>query len=221
MDPTPNANRFSKTTEQVTQALLSLAGNMQTRKLGELFEHLAVRPSRSIPRTNVVAHSHYLEPLIFSKSRLSGNSRSWGDATPLVQRQVMKEILAQGQLLSTFDKAALVSIARHESGFNPDAASAHSSASGVFQLIDQTAHSLGLEKSQRFNAYDNIAGGILLYKQISSQVPTSLSAADRLIKIYALFHDGPTLKYGGAKIARMKIVPHFQETYRLMKQTRL
>lgn len=118
--------------------------------------------------------SHYNDP-----SPQYGNSRKGGDASQSVKDSVKNEIIQQAQEagLSNADIQNLLAIAEHESGFNPDAANADSSASGIFQITDGTAkdaqHRLDESKLiggyditlpyDRFDPVSNIETGIAVY----------------------------------------------------------
>ncbi len=93
----------------------------------------------------IVEHSHYLHKIDESKSRLHGNSRRAGDADYDVQKVInMIFIEAKKAKLSKRDICLLLAIARHESGFNPDAAAGSTSASGIGQFVDATGEKYGL-----------------------------------------------------------------------------
>ena len=109
----------------------------------------------------------------------NGNSRNPGDVSSSVKEIVKQQIIntAEKANLSETDIANLLAIAEHESGFNPDAASKTTSASGVFQILDSTAkdainrlNGTGLVNSytfsgnyDRFDIDSNIKVGIAVY----------------------------------------------------------
>lgn len=138
--------------------------------------------------------SHYQELLDISPGRVAGNSRKGDDASVEVKNKVITEIckVAKEARLSNKDIANLLAIAKTESGFNPDAASRHprSSASGVFQITDETAGDvvskmikalknegleqytsrLQLETYHRFDYQSNIHHGIVVYLEKKRRV---------------------------------------------------
>ena len=87
--------------------------------------------------------SHYNDPLDKAPGRVGGYSRRGDHASPEVKNIVIAEIrsAAKAAGLANKDIANLLAFAEVESGFNPDAATRHpkSSASGVFQITDETA----------------------------------------------------------------------------------
>jgi len=124
--------------------------------------------------------------------RIAGRSHRAGDATDETKQIVINTILKKADEygLSAKDKANLVAFAKIESGFNPDAASLTSTASGVMQIVDQTAddaikrlsgskiiggHHLGVYK--RFNIDSNIEYGIAIYLDKKRKVRHSDDAA--------------------------------------------
>ena len=159
---------------------------------------------------NVVAWSHVNDSINSSK-KLKGKSRAWGDAFAAIKDQVKKILLFESSQLSSEDRAILLSIARFESGFNPDAASPHSSASGIFQFINSTGRAFGLSSENRFDARANIRAGIELYKENLRLLPRGVTGVEKMIHMYALHHDGPSLKHGGAQLARKYMVRPFYE----------
>lgn len=165
---------------------------------------------QSCPRTEVVAWSLYCKPLKGNLSELRGFSRKAGDASSKVIEEIQRIIINKSQHLSQIDQAALLSIAKLESGFNPDAASKISSAAGVFQFIKSTAHSFGMNEVSVFDAEKNIEAGIKLYEEnialLEKRFP-GLEGAHRIAMLYALHHDGPQLDSNGLAIARKHIIP--------------
>ena len=163
-------------------------------------------PSRGGAPSQTASHSHYGESLEPGPHR--GRSRRWGDASAAVQREIVDQILTEAsrQGLAAEDSAFAVAVARVESGFNPDAAAGSTSASGVGQLIDRTAKALGVK--DRFDPAENISGMITLLKDgLTRAAKAGLRGDDRYARTYGLYHDGPSLSYGGEQIAREKVVP--------------
>ena len=162
----------------------------------------------------IVPHSNFRMPIVKETNQLAGYARGPGQASAEVQRQVMQKIAEYSSHLKIEDQALLLSIAKLESGFNPDAAAITSSASGVFQLIERTAANLGLSQSKIFNADLNIQAGIKLFDQNLALIKdkySMLSGTDRSVILYALHHDGPSLGYGGEQIAKQRILPELSK----------
>jgi putative chitinase len=156
----------------------------------------------------VVAHSHYFDPL----QGAGGNSRRWGDASRGVQSRVVAEILTQGAKLPRSDLAFALAVAKVESGFNPDAAAGTSSASGIGQFIDKTGKAFGLDDSNRFEIKANIKAFLTHLKENLSLARASRSEEHSVYQLaYALHHDGPSLSYGGAEIAKKRVLPELEK----------
>lgn len=182
-------------------------------KLADLFLASVVKPATKKIMSNPASFSHYLDPIDYTEGRLAGYSRNYGDASSSVQMQVMKKILDYSSDFSKEDQGLLLAIARLESGFNPDAAATSTSASGVFQFIKSTGKAYGLTDEDRFDADANIKAGVRFFadnvKLFDRKFP-GLEGSERAVMLYALHHDGPSLKYGGEAIARREILPYLE-----------
>lgn len=182
----------------------------RTGALMDLFLGCCVTGSKVPQRIVTASYSNYRDPIDQSTSRLAGYSREYGAASSENQMKVIKMILDKSSHLSSEDQAILLGMARIESGFNPDAAAKSTSAAGVFQFINSTGRAYGLNESNRFDAESNVTAGIKLYSEnlkILNRRYPNLAGDERAVMLYALHHDGPSLKYGGASIAREKLLP--------------
>ena len=160
----------------------------------------------------VAQHSHYFQPIVDDGDGVTGRSRRWGDLSQEVQVQVVNRLVHESdeQRLSLLDTAFIMSVARLESGFNPDAAAASTSATGIGQFIDKTGSFYGLETENRFHLADNIRAMIKHLKdsaKLASRRFSPSNTSELLTYTYAVYHDGPSLKYGGLELAREKILP--------------
>ena len=191
----------------------------------ESFHQRVTSCDQSVPRevyvwqalphiTHTSKNSYFGEP-VPRTGRLNGNTRRWGDIALAGQAEIIDKLLTESkaQGLNEKETAFFLATARLESGFNPDAASQLSSASGLGQFIDATARAYGLTE-KRFSLTANIKAmirylgeGIEFAKRVTSAKNPDLCYA------YAYYHDGPTLKYGGYQICREKLIP----TYQLIK----
>ena len=109
----------------------------------------------------------------------------------------------------------MLAIARHESGFNPDAAAGSTSASGIGQFVDSTGEKYGLTLENVFEIKENTLALISIFTKeyARSADKKGLTGIDREIRIYALHHDGPSLKYGGEELSRLHIIPWVDKIY--------
>lgn len=143
---------------------------------------------------------------------MRGNSRIWGDASLEIQKIAIDEIIRAGTSMKLNDQelAFALSVARTESGFNPDASAGTTSASGIGQLIDQTARNLGVFPDKRFDLKENVRAFLTLLQSTIKSSKKQLGEVSQLRifeRAYGLFHDGPSLGYGGEKIAKGSILP--------------
>ncbi len=165
------------------------------------------------PSSAIAPQSRFRVPINYGDGEIHGSSRRWGDAPPAVQSAVKTMIIEQTAARGwpALQTAFALAVARFESGFNPDAAALRSSAAGVGQLVDQTASALGLNESERFSASAGIAAMLDLIEQnavLASRISghSPVSAAGLALQ-YALYHDGPSLKFGGIDIAKQSVLP--------------
>jgi putative chitinase len=157
-----------------------------------------------------VPYSHYNQPL--EATGIRGFSRKWGDASFETQSLAIGEILSRGKELKFSDEelAFALSVARTESGFNPDAAAGTTSASGIGQLINKTASSLGVSGDKRFDLKENTRGFLTLLSELIKSTKRQFPAESQsriFQRAYALYHDGPSLSFGGEKLAKHKVLP--------------
>ena len=175
----------------------SLAGRVFVTSPGEAYR-------------NPVSYSHYNQPL--ETGGIRGESRIWGDASIETQSASINEILRVGSSMqfNDLELAFALSVARTESGFNPDAAAGTTSASGIGQLIDQTAKNVGVSQNKRFDLKENVKGYLKLLggliQTAKKQLPED-NQARIFERAYGLYHDGPSLAYGGQKLARLRVLP--------------
>jgi len=168
----------------------------------------------ALPRS-IVDHSHFNDPIENALGRISGRSRRWGDADVHTQRIVVCELTGQARDFgySKEESAFLLAVARVESGFNPDAASSLSSASGIGQFIDKTGASYGLWEENRFDLRANTSA---LVRHLKKQLDNARkrfepkNAREAFAIAYALHHDGPSLRYGGYEIAKRHVIPTYE-----------
>ena len=144
--------------------------------------------------------SHYHEAIARQPGRVAGLTRKPGGATDETKQIVIDAILkkANDYGLSDKDKANLIAIANIKSGFNPDAASTTSTASGVMQVIDQTADDMKklsgskiigghrLETYDRFDMNSNIEYGIATYL-----AKKHIAKSDDVGDIYTKYNPNP------------------------------
>lgn len=152
-------------------------------------------PEKNVP--------HFNESIDQNKE-IRGNSRRGGDAPPEVQQKIIDIIIEEARKLKfdNRDIAYYIAIAKRESGFNPDAASASSTASGIAQVIDKTGTTLGINDANRFDARSSIKAGlnyfVLLKNSLTRKYGKTTGEYEALI--YYCYH------YGEFSVNRKEVV---------------
>jgi hypothetical protein len=117
------------------------------------------------------------------------------------QRESVRAILfnARKAGLGIEDQAVLLAIADIESGFNPMARAATTTACGLFQFVKRTGETFGLSQSDCMNPWLNAEAGIAHYiynfdRRVAPEL-RSTEGTERLFRMfelsYYLHHDGP------------------------------
>lgn len=131
---------------------------------------------------------------IDQNKELRGNSRRGSDAPPEVQQKVIDIIIEEARKLkfNNRDIAYYIAVAKRESGFNPDAANASSSAAGVAQLIDKTAKIFGINNKNRFDVRSNVGAGLNYFRKIKEKIRRDFGSSDGEFEalIYYCYHYG-------------------------------
>lgn len=190
----------------------------EPRTLNQLrYEEQRERLVRSLPVATgrrSVEHSYLREPLDPTPGRIGGLARCYACASPMAQRLTIDRLLDRTLELSDEDRVALLGIAMIESGFNPDAANGRSSAAGLFQFIQRTGAAYGLNDSNRFELDAQIeAAKLSLKDSITQELPKHRfrNRDERAVLLYALHHDGPSLRSGGKSLARIRLTPRLPD----------
>lgn len=176
----------------------------------------------------LVDWSYYKEPITQTPDMLRGHGRRHGEALPQVQKEVVRRMIEAGVEKGYTNRqiAKVLATARHESGFNPDAAAGTTSAHGLGQFVGDTAGDNGITFEKRWEADDQVEGLFTFadknWKSIEKeadrkQIPDSEIAAYRDVMFYKIHHDGNLYEQGkwakqkGKGISRESIVPRLDE----------
>jgi uncharacterized protein (TIGR02594 family) len=188
--------------------------NTTTRPNHDLLQSLPPKASAS-SGTKLAKKSRYAEPIQHAPGAPAGISRDAGNVSGET-RQVIVGLLvdeATRRGHDIRDIAYLLLIARVESGFNPDAASTSTSASGVMQITDVTAKDIqqvtseekwkksnpfdfnidAVDSSDRFDARKNIVAGIIQFERAKVKAMArarSIERAEIEPLIYQYYHAG-------------------------------
>ena len=183
------------------------SGNFATKKAEILYKS-----------STAVDKSNFKQPII--EGGLRGNSRLAFDADDKVQNKVIDLIVeeSKAQGLSAKETAMTLAIARHESGFNPDAANHTSSASGVGQFINRTGEAFGLDDNNRWDVNAQVKALVAHTNKTYGYVRRTKRP---LSWVYKIHHDGYDHKQTkGLRIAEQNILPVYNELLEtIMKKT--
>lgn len=137
--------------------------------------------------------THYNEPINKSKI-LSGYGRKGHEVPSEVQQKVVDIIIEEGRKrgLDNRDLAYFIAIAKCESGFNPDAANPAGTASGIAQVIDDTAATYHIDSTNRFDARSSIKAGISYFVDLKKNTVKDYGTATGKYEplVYFRYHFG-------------------------------
>lgn len=178
-------------------------------------DSLLVRPSAVRP-TRLVKQSYFAQPIMENDLGINGRSRSWGDIEQQKQAQIISTLVYEGARagLTREETAFLLAVTRVESGFNPDAASSLSSASGLGQFIDATGSAYGLSERNRFHILPGARALIQHLRGIVAKVRNLRSAKsfENIVPLaYGYHHDGPALQSGGVALGKERVLPWYRK----------
>ena len=160
------------------------------------------------------ARSAFHLPIPANDGKIHGRTRSWGAIDRQSKEAVMSAVIDEANGLTLPAKALVLAVMELESGFNPDAAAKSSSASGLGQLIEKTAAAYGLKAQDRFDIRANTRATIRYlgdcWKNAAAKFKPS-NLKDMICRTYALYHDGPSLRFGGLALAKNKLLPLYEK----------
>lgn len=177
---------------------------------------LDIPKAKGYKKKDVVSYSYYNKPLV--EGGVRGNSRKGGDASEAVQKKAIQAIIKAGEDagMSTDDIALTLAIARHESGFNPDAAAGTTSAHGLGQFVNNTGDSYGLTDDNR---WDVDAQAKALVAHTIDNIKLAKSRGKPRSYVYKYHHDGPSNDYGGLATSTNKVMPYVDRFKKLLGVT--
>jgi hypothetical protein len=163
-------------------------------------------PTPASSPVHVASVSHFNDPIPHD-GKPHGFSRQAGDAPVAVKEYVVNTLINEchKQGLSREDTAHVLSIARLESGFNPDAAATSTSACGVGQFIHATGEGYGLSSKNRFDVHDNAKAMVEHYVE-NKKLAQEHGKGEAYI--YKYYHDGPSHNSGGLELAHKEVLPY-------------
>lgn len=208
---------------EIPSASVSFPEGLEARYSGIMVD----KPGFAYGSHLIKSHSHYLEPIDTTEGRLCGRSRVWGDASIDTQSKVIYavESACKAKGFNSAETAFAMALVRCESGFNPDAAAATTSASGVFQLIDDTRATLcsreGIKNVGPFCMATSLTCGMEALREMFAFARSKGASpgSDRYFQLaYAYHHDGPSLKHGGQEIAAKSVLPVMRQALKAIAE---
>ena len=168
----------------------------------EELKGLYAKKGKAYKDSQIVSHSYVKDAIV--EGGVRGNSRVHGDASIETQNTVIDRIVTKGREEGLTDRqiAMTLAIAKHESGFNPDAAAGTTSARGLGQFVNKTGKAYGITKDNQWDL-DTQVDALIAHTKDNYKLADGKDEA----YVYAYHHDGPSLKYGGLKISKNKVIP--------------
>jgi len=164
---------------------------------------LAYRDSQVLPENK----THYRDPIDTTPGRAAGNSHVVGDANPEVQSRAIDALIIASERagLDAHQIGYVLAIARHESGFNPDAAAGSTTAYGLGQFVTKTGEKYGINDANRGDLTKQAEALVAHYKDNATLVAKYGHGEEY---IYKFHHDGPVADSGGLEISRKHVMPY-------------
>ena len=179
----------------------------------EELKGLYAKKGPAYKESQIVSHSYIKDPIV--KGGVRGKSRVHGDASIETQNEVINRIVAKGREDDLTDRqiAMVLAIAKIESGFNPDAAAGTTSARGIGQFVNKTGKAYGITKDNQWDL-DTQIDALIAHTRDNYKLAEGKDEA----YVYAYHHDGPSLKYGGLKISKNKVMPLVDKFEKYLKR---
>jgi soluble lytic murein transglycosylase-like protein len=149
-------------------------------------------------RYKLVTRSRHLDKLGKFAAKKTDNFQA-----PVVNYMRFEPLIHQAASRHNIDAALVKAVIHTESYFNPHATS-HKGASGLMQLMPQTAEELGV--TDLYNPRQNINGGTKYLSQLMKRYGNSLSLA------LAAYNAGETA------VSRYRGIPPYKETQNYVKK---
>lgn len=168
----------------------------------EELKGLYAKKGKGYKDSKIKSYSYYKEPIV--EGGVRGKSRIHGDASIKTQNTVIDQIVSKGREAGLSDRqiAMTLAIAKHESGFNPDAAAGTTSARGIGQFVNETGKVYGITKDNQWDL-DTQVDALIAHTIYNYNLAKGKDEA----YVYAYHHDGPSLKYGGLDISKNTVMP--------------
>ena len=180
------------------------------REISKQFDDSVYAPLGKGYRDDQIVSNSYYKTEILDRSN-KGNSRVGGDVSIEVQERAMKSIVSEGirQGMDERQIAMTLAIARHESGFNPDAAAGTTTAHGLGQFVNRTGNAYGLNDENRW-IMEEQARALVSHTLDNYKLAKSRNQGEEYV--YKYHHDGASKDFGGLGLSQKFVMPNV-ETY--------
>lgn len=180
------------------------------REISKQFDDSVYAPlGKEYRDDQIVSNSYYKTEILDRPNK--GNSRVGGDVSIEVQERAMKSIVSEGirQGMDERQIAMTLAIARHESGFNPDAAAGTTTAHGLGQFVNKTGNAYGLDDTNRW-IMEEQARALVTHTLDNYKLAKNRNQGEEYV--YKYHHDGASKDFGGLGLSQKFVMPNV-ETY--------
>lgn len=180
------------------------------REISKQFDDSVYAPlGKEYRDDQIVSNSYYKTEILERPNK--GNSRVGGDVSIEVQEKAMKSIVTEGikQGMNERQIAMTLAIARHESGFNPDAAAGTTTAHGLGQFVNKTGKAYGLNDENRWIVEEQ-ARALVSHTLDNYKLAKNRNQGEEYV--YKYHHDGASKDFGGLELSQNFVIPKV-ETY--------
>lgn len=161
-----------------------------------------------------ISRSYFNKPI--PEGELRGNSRKSGDIDVKSQQEIISRMVEYGRRMELSDREIAIALAtvRYESGFNPDAAAKSSSAVGLGQFVNQTWKDVtgGTDR----NSIDDQIQALFDLQIENTAIAKKKGYGEEYI--YAMHHDGPSLKLDGLSKSKKHVMPFVPKYEKMIKE---
>ena len=177
-------------------------------KVSKQFDDSVYAPlSKEYRDDQIVSNSYYKTEILERPNK--GNSRVGGDVSIEVQERAMKSIVSEGirQGMNERQIAMTLAIARHESGFNPDAAAGTTTAHGLGQFVNKTGKAYGLDDDNRW-VMEEQARALVSHTLDNYKLVDDRNQGEEYV--YKYHHDGASKDFGGLELSQKFVMPNLE-----------
>ena len=186
------------------------------REISKQFDDSVYAPlGKEYRDDQIVSNSYYKTEILDRPNK--GNSRIGGDVSIEVQERAMKSIVSEGirQGMDERQIAMTLAIARHESGFNPDAAAGTTTAHGLGQFVNKTGNAYGLDDTNRW-IMEEQARALVTHTLDNYKLAENRNQGEEYV--YKYHHDGASKDFGGLGLSQKFVMPNVESYVNFVRQ---